>query len=125
MEEETTVDAAVGSLLDALGGAGAAEAEGPVLELVLVFEGELFGSGDVGGFTDDVVGAADVGTVGVVEAGLDEADGEVGDVDADPTTAKFLGYLDGGAAAAEGVTHKAQFCGSHPCGQSGQRRLNS
>ena len=51
--------------------------------------------------------------------------GEVGDVYADPATVEFLGYLDGAAAAAEGVENKAQFCVSHPCGQSGQIRLNS
>ncbi len=83
VEVEAAVDAAVGTLLDAFGGAGSAEAERPVLELVLVLFCELGGSGYVGGFTDDLVGLADAGAVGVVEAGFDEADGEVGDVDAD------------------------------------------
>ena len=36
---------------------------------------------------------------------FDQADGKMGDVDADPTTPKFLGGMDGGAAAAERVKH--------------------
>jgi hypothetical protein len=83
VEVEAAVDAAVGAFLDALGGACSAEAERPVLELVFVLFGELRGSGYVGGFADDLVGAANVGAVGVVEAGFDEADGEVSDIDAD------------------------------------------
>jgi hypothetical protein len=68
VEVEAAVDAAVGSLLDALGGTGSAEAERPVLELVLVLFGELAGTFNVGGLADDLVGFADVGTVGVVAA---------------------------------------------------------
>ena len=111
MEVEASVDAAVGTLLDAFGGTRAAEAERPVLELILVLFGELSGPGHVGGFADDLVRLADFGTVGVVEAGLDEADGEVGDVDADPATVEFLGDLDGGAAAAEGIKDDVAFVG--------------
>ena len=111
VEVEAAVDAAVGSLLDALGGAGSAKAERPVLELILVLFGELRGSGYVGGFADDLVCFADVGAVGVVEAGLDEADGEVGDVDADPAAVEFLGDLNGGSAAAEGVEDYVAFVG--------------
>ena len=71
-----------------------AEAERPVLELSFVFFGELRSSGDVGGFADHFVGFADLVREGVVEAGLDEADGEVGDVDADPATGNyFFGFF--------------------------------
>ncbi len=90
VEVEAAVDAAIGTLLDAFGGAGSAEAERPVLELVFVLFGELGGSGYVGGFANDLVGFADVVAEGIVEAGLDEADGEVGDVDADPAAVEFL-----------------------------------
>ena len=47
----------VGTLLDALCRAGSAEAERPILELVFVFESELFGSGHVGGLANYLVGA--------------------------------------------------------------------
>jgi hypothetical protein len=65
VEEESAVDAAVGTFLDAFGGAGSAEAKGPILELVLVFEGELLCTGYVGRFADDFLGLADFGAVGV------------------------------------------------------------
>jgi len=103
VEVEASVDAAVGSFFDAFGGAGSAKAERPVLELPFVFFGELGGSGYVGGFADDLVGFADVVAEGVGEAGLDEADGEVSDVDPDPAAVEFLCDLNGGAAAAEGT----------------------
>ena len=98
VEVEAAVDAAVGSFFDAFGGTGSAEAERPVLELVFVLFGELGGSGYVGGFADDLVGLADFGAVGVVEASLNQADGEVSEVDADPAAVEFLRDLDSGAA---------------------------
>ena len=64
---------------------------------------------NVGGFADDLVGLANVGAVGVVEAGFDEADGEMGDVDANPAAVEFLRDLNGGAAAAEGVEDYVAF----------------
>ena len=56
VEVETAIDAAVGPLLDRFDWARSAEAERPVLELVLVLFGELLGPGHVGGFADDLVG---------------------------------------------------------------------
>ncbi|MCU1247701.1 MAG: hypothetical protein JWQ49_730 [Edaphobacter sp.] len=109
VEVEATVDASVCALLDAFGGAGSAEAERPGLELKFVLFGELRGSGYVGRFADDFVGLANVVGEGVVEARLDEADGEVGDVDADPAAVEFLRDLDGGAAAAEGIEDYVAF----------------
>ena len=91
VEEEAPVDTAIGSLLDAFGGSRPAEPECPILELVLVFEGKLLSPGYVRGLADDLVGFADVGAVGVVQARLDEADGEVGNVDADPAAVQLLG----------------------------------
>ena len=82
------------------------------MELIFVLFGELAGTGYVGGFADDGVGFADVVAEGVVEAGFDEADGEVGDVDADPAAVEALGDLDGGAAAAEGVEDDVAFVGT-------------
>ena len=37
------------------------------------------------------------------EGGINEGDGQVGDVDANPAAAEFFGGSDGGAAAAEGI----------------------
>ena len=54
----------------------------------------------------------DLRAEGVGEALLDEADGEVGDVDADPAAVEALRDLDGGAAAAEGVEDEVAFVGT-------------
>ena len=69
-------------------------------------------AGVVGGFADHVVGGFDLGAEGVGEALLDEADGEVGDVDADPAAVEALRDLDGGAAAAEGIENDVAFVGT-------------
>ncbi len=42
---------------------------------------------------------------GVAQALFDQADGKVGDVDANPLSPEFFGGVDGGAAAAERVKH--------------------
>ena len=73
------------------------------MKLVRVFFGEGFCTLQVDRFADDFVGSANRITEGVVEAFLDQTDGEVGDVDADPTPAKFLGGVHRGAATAERV----------------------
>jgi hypothetical protein len=57
----------------------------------------------VRGLADYFVGLLDLRAEGVGEAFLDEADGEVGNVDADPAAVETLRDLDGGAAAAEGI----------------------
>ena len=101
-EIESAVDALVSAFF-LFEGAGVDEAEGPVLELVFVGGGEGASGFEVAGFADDGVGFGDVGAEGVGEADLDEVDGEVCDVDADPAAVEFLGGGDGGAAAAEGV----------------------
>jgi len=111
VEVEATVDAAVGSFF-LVGGACADLAERPPLELIFVFGGECGGSSVVGWLAYDVVGGFDLGAKCVGEAFLDEADGEVGDVDADPAAAEALGYLNGGAAAAEGVEDHVAFVGT-------------
>ena len=42
---------------------------------------------------------------GVIQPRLDQADGQMGDADADPFAPEFLGGVDRGAAAAEQVEH--------------------
>ena len=63
-------------------------------------------------FADHVVGRFDLWAEGIGEALLDEADGEVGDVDPDPAAIEALGYLNGGAAAAEGIEDYVAFVGA-------------
>ena len=111
VEVEAAVDAAVGALL-LVGGARAHLAQRPPLELVFVFGGERRCACVVGRFAYDFVGGFDFGAEGVGEALLDEADGEVGNVDADPAAVEALGYLNGGAAAAEGVEDEVAFVGA-------------
>ena len=62
VEVEATVDAAICAFLDPFCGTSSNETQGPVLELVFVLGGELFGSAHVRGFADDLVGLADFGT---------------------------------------------------------------
>ena len=114
MEVHAAINAAVSALLDGFGGAGPAAAKRPVLELVFVLFSELARAFDVGGLADDLIGLADVVAEGVVEADFDETDGEMSDVDADPSAVEALGDLDGGAAAAEGIEDYAIFSGRRP-----------
>ena len=111
VEVEAAVDAAVCAFL-LICGPRADLAERPPLELVFVFGGQLRRACVVRGFADDLVGGFDLGAEGVGEALLDEADGEVGDVDADPAAVEALRDLDGGAAAAEGVEDEVALVGT-------------
>lgn len=110
VEEKPSIDASVRALLH-LGGACSAETERPILKLVLILFGKLRGSGDVGGFADDLVGFADFETKRIVEARLDEANGEVGDIDADPAAVKLLRNLNCGATATERIEDNIAFVG--------------
>jgi hypothetical protein len=111
VEVEAVVDAAVGSLA-LIYGPRADLTESPPLELVFVFGGEGGGSGVVGGFANDFVGLFDFGAVAIGEALLDEADGEVGDINANPAAIKALGGLDGGAATTEGIKDEVSLVGA-------------
>lgn len=99
-EEDDAIGAAISAFLFALVGLGVDEGTRPPLELVFVSQGEVGGTGEIGGGAVDFkLGVGE----GVLHAFFDEGDGEVGDVDADPVAVEFLGGVDGGAAAAEGV----------------------
>ena len=111
VEVEPAVDAAIGALL-LLGGPRAHLPQRPPLELVLVFGGQLRGSGVVGRLANYVVGGFDLRAEGIGEALLDESDGQVGNVDADPAAVEPLRDLNGGAAAAEGIEDQIAFVGT-------------
>jgi hypothetical protein len=66
----------------------------------------------VGRLANDGVGVANLVAEGVAESLLDEADGEMGDVDADPAAVEALRDLNGGAAAAEGIEDEVAFVGT-------------
>ena len=68
---------------------------------------------DVGGLADDLVGGQFVAE-GVLQAVLDEVDGQVGDVDADPAALQAFGHGHRGAAAAEGVQDHVAFVAAGP-----------
>jgi hypothetical protein len=74
--------------------------------------GKLTRTFKIGWFADDRVSVANLAAEAVAEALLDKADGEMGDVDADPAPAQALRDLDGGAAAAEGVEDDVAFVGA-------------
>jgi len=104
VEVDAPVNAAVGALL-LVRRAGADQAEGPELELVGVLGGEGARPRPVHRLADGLVGGGDLGAELVAQALLDQGDGQVGDVNADPAAAQLLRRGDGGAAAAEGVQH--------------------
>ena len=111
VEVQAAIDAAVGSLL-LFGGPRAHLAQRPPLKLVFVFGGQLRGSGVICRLANYVIGLLDLRAKGIGEALLDEADGEVGNVDADPAAIEALRDLDGGAAAAERVEDYVAFVGT-------------
>ncbi len=112
MEEEASVDSLVGSAADLSGVACADEGERPGFELELVIGGEAACAFEVGGFAVNFVGAFDGVAKLVLKARLDESDGEVGNVDADPATVESLRGGDGGAAPAEGIENYVAFVGA-------------
>ena len=95
-------------LLAEVAGLGGDQAERPLLELEVVVlvvapaPGEVAGAGEV---LRHAVGVEGDAGEGVAQALLDQADGEVGDVDADPLPPELLRRVHGGAAAAERVEH--------------------
>jgi hypothetical protein len=82
------------------------ERNGPPLELILVAGGQIAGSVQV------LRGAVNLeldAREGIAQALLDQRDGEMRDVDADPLALELLGGVNGGAAAAERVEHHVAF----------------
>ena len=110
-EVDVAVHAGVGAFAAVAGGAGCGEAQGPPFELVAILLGQGVGAGDILGEADDFVGLQ-FAAEGVGHAAADDADGEVGDVDADPAAVEALGGGHGGAAAAEGIQHDVAFGGA-------------
>jgi hypothetical protein len=92
VEIDVAVDALVGAAFGLVAGLGGDEGERPFLELEIVAPvlappaGEVAGARDILGHA--VGGEGDLGD-GVAQALLDQPDGEVGDVDADPLAASF------------------------------------
>ena len=93
--------------------AGAEQTQGPELELERVRgRRALLHRASRPGLADHLVSLVDPIAVGVAQPVSDEADREVGDVDADPATPKALGRRDRGSAPAEGVQdHVARVAG--------------
>jgi hypothetical protein len=112
MKHFAAIDPAISALLK-IGSSCADEAERPRLELIAVFMmGKLTRTFEIGGLSDDRICVANLAAEGIGEASLDKADGEMGDVDADPAAVELLGDLNGGAAAAEGIEDEVAFVGA-------------
>ena len=102
-EEDFAVYAAVSAFL-LFDRAGADQAEGPPLELEFVLLGQGVGLVGRDRFADG--DDFDFVAVSVAEPVLDEGGGKLGDVDANPFTAMFLGCINCRSAAAKGVEHE-------------------
>lgn len=89
--------------------ARANEAERPPLELIRIIFRQLLRAGNIHRLANDFVGLFYGFAESVAEAALDEADGEVGDVDADPFAIEALCNCNGCAAAAEWVENGVAF----------------
>ncbi len=83
MEVEASIDAAV-STLALVGRTGRNKPERPPLELVRIAASEVGGTFQVSRFAYDVILLSDFAIENVVETLLDEVDGKMRDVDADP-----------------------------------------
>lgn len=97
------VEAAIRALFAEVAGLGVDERERPFFELVILApRGKVAGPGQV--LRDAVGQELDAGK-GIAQALFDQADGKVGDVDADPGPPEFLSRMNGGAATAERIKH--------------------
>jgi len=101
-EVDDPVDAGIRALLLAAVGYGVDQRHGPPLELILVPLGQVAGAGQVLGRAVNFEGNAGKG---VLKALLDQADGQVGDVDPYPLAAQLMGGVNRRPATAEGVKH--------------------
>ena len=110
VEVEASVDALVGALL-LLRRAGAHQPQRPPLELPRVGGRQGLRVGHRDRFALDLVVLAGDQPKRVLEPGLDERDGQVRDVDADPATAELLRRDRRRAAAAEGVEDDVALIG--------------
>ncbi len=70
--------------------------------MILALRGKVAGGVDV---LRDAVGGELDGGKGIAQALFDQADGKVGDVDANPLPTELFRRMDGGAAVAERVEH--------------------
>ena len=109
MEVLSTVDTTVTTFLNPVDRLGLDFTQCPILKLVFVIGCELGGPGNIFKFPNDFVGVAYLLSEGVSEAGLDEADGEVSDIDADPGAIELLRNLYGGATTAKRVKNDVAF----------------
>jgi hypothetical protein len=101
---DDAVDAGVGALLAAAERLRVGDQrDRPFLEFMLVAQGEIARGGNVLGHADRL--ELRVCAEGIAQAALDQRDGEVGDVDADPLPAEFLRGVNRGVAATERVEH--------------------
>ena len=108
LEPDVTIDPAIGALAPALVGLGVDEGEGPELELVLVAGGQLPRRSEVARHAIDVEISL---RKGVAQAVADEADGQMGHVDANPAAIELFGRMNGGAAATKGIKHHIALVG--------------
>lgn len=116
-EGEPPVKAAIGAFLAEVAGPGGDEGERSSLELkILAARSEVAGGVDV---WRDAVGGEQDGGEGIAQAFLRQADGKVGDVDADPMPPEYFRRMDGGAAAAERIKHPVAGAGG--CVRGGRR----
>jgi hypothetical protein len=109
MEVEPSVDSLVSTAPNLSGRARANQRQRPRLELELVVLGKLAGSGDVGRFAVNLVGAFDGLAELILQTLFDEADGKVGYVDADPAAVQALGSYNGSAASTERIEDDIAF----------------
>jgi len=80
------------------------------LEFVLICK--LLRPGQINRLANDLVGVSHFLAEGVIEPLLDESDGEMRDVDANPAAIQALGDGDGGSASAEGIEDGVALIGT-------------
>ena len=102
LEIEIAVDAAIAALLAALVGLRVDHRQRPFLELVFVLLREFARALDIARHADDIEGHF---RKRLAQATTNEADREMGDVDADPLAVELRRGVQRRAAPAEGIEH--------------------
>src|SRR5258706_1777401 len=113
VEIQPTVDPLVGALLS-FRRASAHQPQRPPLQLVRVLPRERRGASLVRRIAYDVVALAGLDSRCVLEALLDEADCEVGNVNSDPPALEPLRDRDGCSASAERIEHNSALIAARP-----------
>jgi hypothetical protein len=106
VEEDTTINPLISSFVS-FDRSRPDQPKCPPLKLIGILRGQRCGIGQGRWLPHDLI--AHLCPKGILEPMLDEGDGQMGDVDANPLTVPALDWRDGGTTATEGIKHDIAF----------------